>query len=347
MTGRLLSLVLLSLLLGCGAEGTPMQTWWGPLHVDEGSSFSSGGRFVVNGFGHRVRTETQPARDLLSVALVSGEQEVSCSQYASYLQEIAEVQAYIDGVLALPEAERPSVQEWYPYVCQGIDGAAVEAFGGNGSYKSVQLLIDVSGGSSSGLFRGAAPGDDPPMYAGGELLAPSTFVSRIYERSRHGDAILPEGAGGAWQRDDVNPITGCPGVINVLVSEMEEGRETYPDHSSLALQTASHRYYHLYVAEERVPMESGSLELAVIMPEWDVMAASGADLSMTLFGRVARAPEAFPYTDILVSSQGRTVPIEPCAELDETLPMIWPEVDELVPAGGDDDDAADDDDSAS
>jgi len=329
------------LVSGCPTEGTAIQTWWGPLHVDEGSSFSSGGQFEVRAFGHRVRTETSPVRDLLAVSLVSGEQPVTCSVYSAYLEEVLATQDYIDELLTLPEAERPPVQEWYPYVCQNLDGAAVEAFGGSGTYRSVELLIDVSGGGSSGLFRAAPPGDEPPDYAGGDLLVPGTFVSRVYERSRHGEGILPAGGDGAWQAEDVDPITACPGIVNQLVSEYEEGRTTYPDRDSLAMQASTHRYYHLFVAEEQVPLATGSLELAVIMQGWDQMAASGADLTATLFGRVARAPSTFPYTDLLLSTQARTVFVEPCQSLEPALPMLWPEVEQLQT-----DDSGDDDDSA-
>ena len=332
---------------GCPTEGVAVQSWWGPLHVDEGSSFSSGGQFAVQAFGHRLRTDSDPVRDLLGVSLVAGPEPVSCSVYASYLQQVAEVQAYIDELLALPEADRPPVQEWYRYVCQNLDGAAVEAFGGDGTYRSIELLIDVSGGGSSGLFRAAPPGDVPPDYGGGGLLAPGTFVSRVYERSRHGEGILPAGGDGAWQSEDVDPVTACPGIVNQLVSEFEEDRQTYPDKDSLAMQASTHRYYHLFVAEEQVPLATGSLELAVIMQGWDVMAASGADMTATLFGRVARAPGTFPYTDLLLSTQGNTVFVEPCQSLEPTLPMLWPEVEQLQPVGDDDDDdAVDDDDSA-
>jgi hypothetical protein len=61
-----------------------------------------------------------------------------------------------------------------------------------------------------------------------------------------------------------------------------------------------------------------------------------------VFHQVARAPDTFPYPELLLSSKGLAVPIEACADISPFMPLLWPEVDELQ--AGDDDDAVDDDD---
>jgi len=332
------------LLTGCGSEGTLLQTWWGPLDAEGGGTpFSAGGRFDVYGFGHRVLTETTPSRDLIGITLVGADQSVSCSAYASYLQVLSDTEDYVQEVLALPRAEQPP--QWIQYVCQSIEGAANEAFGGDGSFRAVSALLDVSdGGPSSGVFRAAPPGAEPAEFAGGELLVPSTYVSRIHERSRHGEGILPLGGDGIWLTDDLDPVTGCARALATLIDEFESGRETYPDHEAIAAAASAHRYYHHYTSQQEIELEAGSaLQVAWSVPDWDSIASSGASLDLTFFGGVARAHANFPYSQLLISTQGRSVPIEPCADLNASLPMLWPEVEELGFTGaapGDDDDSA-------
>ena len=94
--------------VGCQSEGAAVQSWWGPLDSqDEGTPFSSGGQFEVFGFGHRVLTESTPARDLVEVVLVGAGQPGSCAAYATYMQELVDLQAYLDEVMSAPEEESP------------------------------------------------------------------------------------------------------------------------------------------------------------------------------------------------------------------------------------------------
>ncbi|MCP4867215.1 MAG: hypothetical protein GY898_00670 [Proteobacteria bacterium] len=342
---KLLGIVLVTgALAGCGSDGTLLQTWWGPLDADGGGTpFSAGGRFEVHAFGSRVLTETTPSRDLIGISLVSAAEPVSCSGYASYLDVMADTEEYVADILALPRAEQPA--QWIQYVCQTIEGASTEAFGADGSYRALSALLDVSdGGPSSGVFRAAPPGAEPAEFAGAELLVPSTYVSRLHERSRHGEGILPAGGDGIWLTDDLDPVSGCARALATLIEEFETGRETYPDHAAIAMAASSHRYYHHYTSQEEIELEAGNgLQVAWTVPDWDSIASTGADLNVTQFGGVARAHADFPYQQMLVSSQGRTVPIEPCADLNPSLPILWPEVDELgfaAPPMGDDDDSA-------
>jgi hypothetical protein len=333
---------------GCGSEGSLLQSWWGPLDSEGGGTpFSAGGRFEVHAFGHRILTDTTPSRDFVGISLVGADQPVSCAMYASYLAVLTETEGYVQQILALPREDQPD--QWIQYVCQTIEGAANEAFGANGSYRAVTALLDVSdGGPASGVFRAAPPGAEPAEFPGAELLVPSTYVSRIQERSRHGEGLLPVGGDGVWLTDDLDPVTGCARALATLIAEYESGRDTYPDHAAIVASASAHRYYHHYTSQEEIELNAGtSLQVAWTIPEWDLVASTGAELSVTLFGGVARAHEQFPYTQLLLSSQARTISVEPCAQLNDALPILWPEVEQLgfEELFGDDDDDDDDDSS--
>lgn len=361
-TSPLLLLVALGL-VGCGNDGAWVQTWWGPLDVGEGESpFPPGGAYQVQGFAHRTSTDPaltgEPARDLVSVVFVGADQEVSCAAYSTYLSEIASLQGYVDDVLALSPSERPP--SWVPYVCQEIRGAAREAFGGEGVYRAGHVLIEVTGGQapSDGVFRAAVRGGDDAAFEGGELLAPGQYVSRLYERSQHGEGILPDAGGGGsapWQApdQDIDPADLCGTLLATLVEEAERDRDDYPDRTSMALQAASHRYYHHYKSQETIEIRGSELPLGVSLPEWDTVADQGGTAEVTLFGQISRVPDIFPYQQQLLSTQGAGLGVEACPALSETVGLVWPEVAGLpgAPAGsvtaGDDDDASgDDDDSA-
>ena len=365
MTRLLTSLLLLACALpGCTNDGVWLQTWWGPTDSGEGDSpFPPGGSFQVQGFAHRVTTAS--ARDLVEVVLVGAEQDVTCDAYRRFLAEVSELQTWVDDVLAHPADERPDA--WVPYVCQELRGAASDAFGGGGAYRSIHALAEVTGGSapSDGVFRGAVPGSEDDEFGGGELLVPGSFVSRSYERSQHGDGILPQNSGGddaPWRRAclspdaptecDIDPDRDCAGYLSALVEDAQAGRTTYPDRASMVLQAASHRYYHHHKAQDTIQIRGAERPLGLILPGWEQLGTAGGDAEITYFGDVSRAPSIFPYKQVLVSSQGDKVPVEACPDLSETAGMVWPEVSGLPGgpsaggAGDDDDSTGDDDDSA-
>ena len=237
------SLILLvaCLLAGCGNDGTWMQTWWGPTDSGEGDSpFPPGGSFQVQGFVHRVQTDAANPRDLVEVVLVGAEQDVTCDAYRRFLDEVAELQAWVDVLLASSTDEWPT--SWVPYVCQELRGAASDAFGGGGAYRAVHVLAEVTGGvgPSDDVFRAAVPGSDEEVFGGGELLVPGSMVSRVYERSQHGDGVLPQNSGGdnaPWRRAclsqdgttecDIDPDRDCAGYLSRLVADWQEERDTY------------------------------------------------------------------------------------------------------------------------
>ncbi|MCO4769201.1 MAG: hypothetical protein KDA24_04170 [Deltaproteobacteria bacterium] len=355
-------LVLLTLSAGCGNAGVWMQTWWGPLDVPEGeSAFPAGGAYQVQGFVHRVSTDPaisgSAARDMLEVVLVGADQDVTCDAYTRFMLDVADMQVYMDDVLSLDPAARPP--SWVSYVCQEIGGAARDAFGGEGVYRAIHTLIEVTGDSApaDGVFRAAVPGAEGGTFEGGELLTPGAYASRLYERSQHGEGILPDndGAGTApWQdpAQDIDPADLCPTLMGALLDDLDRGRETYPDRASMALQVANHRYYHHYKSQENISVKGEDRPLGVSLPQWSIAAEQGADVELTLFGQVSRAPDIFPYQQVLVSTQAATVALTPCAPLSGVAGLVWPEVPGLpgaparAPQGDDDDSAGDDDDSA-
>ncbi len=344
--------------LGCQEQESVLQAWWGPLDQGNGElRFDNGGSFSVTGLTHRVdvlwdddvaadddddsadddddsaaagdQSVSESARSYLEVVLVGGDVPVSCSVYADYLRMVQEQQDYVEQVLTSPELDRPESDEWRGYVCQSLDGAALNAFRSEGRYRAVPLLLDITDpqGPAGGLFRPAERGEvEAGTYGGAEALTSGKYVGRFYERDRHGGGILPEGGDGPWVAEDIDPTRSCRAILDALVEETASGRSDYPDRASIALQSTNHRYYHLATGEDEVALEGSSvLDLGVTLPGWATAATGDADVQVTLFGQVSRAPTIFPYTQLLVSSLGQGVPLEPCPELGETLPLVWPE----------------------
>jgi|GEM_PF-1636372 len=358
----LLSITVTALLSGCGNGGVPLQTWWGPLDAGEGESpFPPGGAYQVQGFVHSVETDPaisgSAARDFVEVVLVGADQDVSCDAYTRFMLDVSELQTYVDDVLALEPSARPDT--WVPYVCQEINGAARDAFGGEGVYRAVHVLLEVTGGAApnNGVFRAAVPGSNPDTFEGAGLLTAGSYVSRIYERSQHGEGILPDsGTSGTapWQdpAQDIDPADLCPTLFGALLDDLDRGRTTYPDRASMALQAANHRYYHHYLDQQTIQVKGEDRELGVTLPQWSIAGEQGAEAEVTLFGQVSRVPDIFPYQQVLVSSQATTVRLNACDRLSDVAGLVWPEVAGLpgaparAPQGDDDDSAGDDDDSA-
>ena len=353
----LLLVTLSALTMGCGNDGVPLQTWWGPIDVEgEASPFPPGGSYGVQGFAHRVQTTPATGnRDLVEVILVGALQDVSCDAYTRFLYEVREIQTYVDEVRALG-AEQPD--SWKDYVCQELDGVARDAFGGDGVYRATHILLDVSNDAApdDGVFRAAAEGGGGDGFGGGELLTAGSYVSRIYERARHGEGILPDSAGSGsspWHETDLNPATDCESLLTTFIRDAENASVKYPDRASMALQAATNRYYHHYKSQEVISIKGQDRPLGVMIADWANAGVSEANAEVTLFGQVSRVQDIFPYQQVLVSTQAVTVPLAPCGALNEVAGLVWPEVPGLLgtPAsvgssGDDDDSAGDDDDSA-
>jgi hypothetical protein len=342
----------------CGVGGDRLFTVWGPLNDPEDPTnliYSWGGSFEVTGLAHQVRVDDgiTPARDFLEVVLVGGDASVSCSVYTDYLSEIQEIQGYIDLVRGNEgNPGVPSTAEWREYVCQQLNGAALRAFGGDGAYRAVHalMMLDMSAAESSpntGLFVpretissvlengnerffGAdafdpLPGDDRQQPAW-------TYVSRTYERSRHGDGILPPAGDEGWVDSDPDPATWCLGLLDTFETELSEPVNQYPDTAAMALQAATNRYYHKYTTQANMALGSNGEAVAhgLVLPRWSDAAVSGDDLGVTLVGQATRTPATMPYERLVITSQSERVTLTPCSSLSPYLPVVWPE---LYPPG--------------
>jgi hypothetical protein len=339
--------------LGCGDDSTVLGTWWWPSldpdDVDQ-KGLDGGRGFEVRGYATRVLTSSEPARDLLAVMLVGSDSPASCSSYAAYLSSLAQTQLWFDSVVALAQddAERPSNAQILGYVCQSIQGAGREAFGSDGAYRALHLIMDLSAGGPavSGEFRAATKGAAAADLGGAELLSPSTYVGRLYERSVHGEELLPDLAlnGNAG---DLDPLAACPAIFSSLLDPSED----LPDSAVPVLNAAAHRYYHAFKGEDSLPFslrDGSTLNVlnGVVSRDFGQLAESGGELSPTVFLDVAGAVDSFPYNQLLLSTQANPVAIEACPELADVLPFVWSELTELGwgvddgGAGGDDDDSA-------
>lgn len=343
-----LSLILaVAPLLGCSEDGTSLQSWWGPVErPDTDASFAAGGSFAAQGLVHSFTTQAVGTeRDYLGVVLVGGEDgPASCSVYVDYLRSIQAAQEYLEEVIVADP--RPPADEWSQYLCQSIRGASVEAFGRDGVYRAVHALLDVTGGSvaETGIFRPASLGAEETAFPGAEVLTePGTYVGRVYERARHGDGILPSGE--IPGRDsDVDPITGCATIAQALVDELDRERADYPDRWSVALQAGTHRYYHHHTSQEEIQLDAGApLDVGITLADWATAGVGGGSGALTFFGQVARAPELFPYEQMLLSSQTTALDFESCPLLSQHVSLVWPELlgePDWVTSLGDDDDSA-------
>jgi len=344
--------LLMSLLLAsCESSGDLLWTVWGPLSETEGSSsevtYSWGGSFGVNGLAHRqeVLSPDSTSRDFLELVLVSGSSPVTCSIYTDYLAELQEIQQYIDAVRDDAALSPPASAEWFEYVCQEINGAALRAFGGDGSYRAVHALLLVdSAPPPPAVFpprKTVSPvtGDLTERFFGAETFAESllgnepqqpewTYVSRTYERSKHGAGVLPISGDEGWTDEDTDPAEACTQQLAKFIQEETEPFHTYPDTASMALQAATHRYYHQYTSQQTMPLGAnrGLVSHGLVLPRWQDAATSGEDLGMTLIGRASRGPASMPYERMVLTTQDDSLPALPCEQLSPYLPVVWPEL---------------------
>ena len=332
-------------LLGCGAIDGNMHTYWGPDGTVEGlTTLTQGAELSVQGLVTRTLIDSGGPLEFLEVVLVESETPVNCSMYTAWMEQVAALQDFVIEVFEQPEEDRPAA--WEDYLCQELSGSSRDIFGGDGSYRALHALLNTTGGGPDGdLFRPASPGDTV-NFLGGNLVASQRdrYVGRLYERSKHAAGILPESANNSFEATDISPIEGCLGVVAGLVQDLESGRDAYPDRNSLALQAATHRWYHH--ADDRTTVrlnEGGDLAVGITFPDWKQAATTDGLLTATVFQSVARAPEEFPYEYVLLTTKGRQVDMAACTALSTFAPLVWPEVVQFEAepiAAGDDDDSA-------
>ena len=113
-----------------------------------------------------------------------------------------------------------------------------------------------------------------------------------------------------------------------FIQEETEPFHTYPDTASMALQAATHRYYHQYTSQQTMPLGAnrGLVSHGLVLPRWQDAATSGEDLGMTLIGRASRGPASMPYERMVLTTQDDSLPALPCEQLSPYLPVVWPEL---------------------
>jgi hypothetical protein len=316
-----------ALLAGCPPPTTAsLQAWWGPVDRNGRDGFAAGQALDVTGLIHR-RELPEAGRDVVEVAIVAGEQPITCEGYADFLSQIRQAQAYIVEALDAPDGGPEDARTWRDWACQVVDGAARDTFGGAGRFRTLHALLETTGGGpASGTFRATPPPGDGTEYLGADLLQPNTYVSRLWERYRHGSGLLPDSdADAAWASRGFDPVTACPGILDFLVEELTDGRQTYPDRAAVALQAGTHRYYHLPRDQQELTIEGVDLQVGVVLQDWQQVADEGGPVLPTLFQQVARADRDFPYEELLLSSLGQPLDVQACPQLGEHLGLMWPE----------------------
>ena len=316
-----LALVALALLVlpACGPQDVDeLRAWWGTF--DEAGAvadFEAGPVFPVGGLIHLLPESGTGGRDLAQVILVGADVPSSCSIYAGFLDEVASIQAGLDELATTAAAE--DLAGW---LCQEVRGAAIESFGAEGSYRAVHTLLDISPGAEppDDRFAPAVGGLEPAQPSGGEaLLWPGTFVTRAWELGLHGAGILPpaeEGSGSGESCEDRTAalLRADPGLV-------------LPDAGAVSLAGPANRYYHRWTFEPSVEQSDGSsLPVGVRLPGFRSAGSGGGSVELTAFGQVTGAPTDFGYEQVLFSSEGQSIPLEPCQSLDAALPVLWPEL---------------------
>lgn len=338
----LLAVPLCCALWSCDAGVGNLHTYWGPDGTLDGlTALTQGQGLAVRGLVTRTLLPQDDPLQFLEVVLVEAETPVTCSMYGAWLEEVEGLQAYAVEVFAQPVDDRP--EAWESYLCQELAGAALDIFGGDGSYRALHALMNSTGSGPDGdLFRPASPGGSTSDYLGGNLAASQAgrYVGRLYERGKHANGVLPSSADTSFEATDISPLEGCAGVIARLVQDLDEGKTVYPDRNSLALQAATHRWYHHPDERTRVQLnEGGELSVGITFPDWKKAATIGGHASVTVFQSVARAPEDFPFEYVLLTSKGSQIELEACTRLSDFTALVWPEVEQLqaVPIDGGED----------
>ena len=316
-----LALVVLVALPACTAEAPDeLRAWWGSF--DEAGAvadFEAGPAFPVGGLIHLLPESATEGRDLAQVILVGSDVPASCSIYAGFLAEVASIQAALDEVIT---DDPTAAESWAGWICQEVRGAAIESFGAEGSYRAVHALLDISPEAEppDDRFAPAVGGLEPAEPGGGEALVDAgTFVVRAWERGRHGEGILPPDAGFGWTGESCEDralalLRADPGIL-------------LPDRDAVTLAAAANRYYHRWTFEPSVEQPDGSsLPVGVKLPQFRAAGSGGGAVEVTAFGQVTGAPSAFDYEQVLFSSEGQQIPLEPCQALDPALGILWSEL---------------------
>ena len=316
-----LALTLLLVLPACAPEDPDLlRAWWGSF--DDGGAatdFEAGPSFPVGGLIQLLPEAATGGRDLAQVVLAGADVPASCSIYAGFLAEVASIQATVDEAVVEDPGSAGSYAGW---ICQEVRGAAIESFGAEGSWRAVHALLDISPGAgpTDDRFVPAVGGLEPVEPAGAlSLVEPGTFVTRAWQAGRLGDGMLSGESDGGWDEQSCED--------RALALLQDDPGPLLPDRRGVALAASANRYYHRWTFEPSVEQPDGStLPVGVRLPEFRSAGSGGGNVELTVFGQLSGAPEDFDYDQVLFSSEGREIPLEPCQDLDAALDLLWPEL---------------------
>jgi hypothetical protein len=158
-----------------------------------------------------------------------------------------------------------------------------------------------------------------------------TYVTRTYERSSHGEGILPPTETDAlWLDDDPDPSTWawCTSLLNQFEEEVAVPVHSYPDTAAKVLQAASHRYYHQYTTQPGMNVGANGAEepIGLTLSDWSEVSTAGGDLAMTIIGKASRAPLRMPFENIGVTTRSERISVQPCPGLSPYVRSVWPEL---------------------
>ena len=273
-------LLLLTLLCGCvSIDAGLVQTWWGELPEEDGGivELEAGGSFAAGALVQQVDPLLSGGRDLLQVIIAGDLLPGTCDRQ----RELFEEAAAVEDAVAASKAANVADADLAGWACQELQGAAGEAFGGDG-WRAVHVLVNLGDGDLS-------------PAAGGELadvLNEGTYVAQMVD------------LGG---RSALAPTPGDDRCVTRVLEFLATGA---PIESGALLRWALAPRTHESPADDELALAGGGDPLTVGL---DLPAGlSVGTVSLTTF---VGDDGAETYPDAVVSTIGDPLPTQPCTEL--------------------------------
>jgi hypothetical protein len=304
------------LVAGCsGFDATlSVQTWWGGEAAD-GDVFFEGGR-AFDAVGLTSSFEAN-GEEWLEIALVGSDDAIDCVGYASFRARAAEVAAEMTAALEDPAARSADVEDLVALACQRLDGAARDAFGWDGSFRGLHLLVSAEDGGT-GTFLPSAGAPIGPVLAA--LPEPGRFASRYVEWGGLGANLLPSGDGVE------SGYTACVGRMTNAFIDWDAGSlGDVPAAAIAAWGLAGRRgEHHAPAVEEVLYEEGGTSAVGVTLGEWGGPEAPGVSLEFTSFVSLGDLPAGVEFARAALGAES-TDGLQACPELRGSEAVTWPE----------------------
>jgi len=306
----------LLLLVGCDVPTSTLtvQTWWGAEPADGDVFFAAGGAFDAVGLSSSFDVDGAAWTEL---ALVGAPEGTDCIGYAAYGGRAAAVAAEITTALTDPTTRRGAVDDVVGLACQEMDGAARDAFGGDGSHRALTLLVRGEDGGE-GLFL-----PSPAEPAGAVLsVLPATgfFAARYVEWGGLGAGLVPEGDGAE------SGYAACVGRLTNVFEARDEGTlEDAPAAAMAAWGLAGRRAEHHDPGLDEVAREEGGASpVDLELGGWTGAAVPGAAVVGTHFVTLGDVPEGVGFARAALGVES-TDGLSGCPQLAGSEAFAWPE----------------------